>query len=101
MLTIPVVPKELGKNARTCDIGTVPGLPLFYMSDFSIMGLQVTPYEKAIRLLKDKAYRVNVHSAGAKLMVDTLDDVKEVFRRFQKAEIRYDLSDLAIAFYQG
>ena len=101
MLTIPVIPKEFGRNARPCDIKTESPLPLFYMSDFSIMGLHVTPYEKAIRLLKDKAYRVIVHPAGAKLMVDTLDDVKEVFHQFQKEKIRYDLSDIAIEFYQG
>jgi hypothetical protein len=48
MKTLPIVPKA---STDSGEVSNVSDLPLFYMNDYSKVGLQVSPYEEALSVL--------------------------------------------------
>lgn len=101
MSTIPIVPKNLEKQSLEPKRASHSTLPLFYMSDFSIMGLRVNPYHEAIKALEKRNHRLKIDHTGVKLVVEDFDGLKEVIRQLQKEEIQCDLSDIVTDIYQG
>lgn len=101
MLTIPVVPMNPKKESKGSQCISQATLPLFYMSDFSIVGLRVSPYEKAVKVLGKQKHRLVIDHAGVRLVIDNLDGLKEAIRGLQTDAIRCDLSDIAADIYQG
>lgn len=91
-------PKKEYKGSQCISHAT---LPLFYMSDFSIVGLRVSPYDKAVKVLGKQKNRLVIDHTGVKLVIDNFDGLKETIRGLQADSIRCDLSDITVEIYQG
>jgi len=76
-------------------------LPLFYMNDYSKVGLQVSPYEEALNVLRRNRYRVSETLSRAELVIRQIDDILAVVRLLSDHGIEYQMADLATAIYQG
>jgi len=73
--------------------------PLFYMNDFSRMGLVVTRLAQAVAVLEANGYRVLDN--GRVLQVDNVDQLTAVFAALSQHQVEYELSDLISCVYQG
>ena len=76
-------------------------LPLFYMSDYSIMGLRVSKYHETISMLEELNYRLDKGSTGVELVTDNLGQLEQVIRFLRDNRIQCDLSDTVTQIYQG
>jgi hypothetical protein len=76
-------------------------LPVFYMSDYSIMALRVNKYHKAIQMLENLNFRLDKSSTGVNLISDNFGQIEKVIRLLQDNRIQYDLSDIVTRIYQG
>ena len=80
---------------------TLPELPLCYMNDYSEIGLQVSSYEEALVVLKSSAYEVHEKTASADLVVGKAADIPNIVRLLKDRGIDCQVSDVAVALYQG
>lgn len=98
MKSVPIVPKECLRQAESISPSE---LPLFYMNDYSKMGLQVSPYEDALEVLKRSSYELSADAASAELVVEEVEDIAKVVRMLTDQGVECQMSDVAIALYQG
>ena len=75
------------------------GWPLFYMNDFSRLGLVVTELAQAVAVLEVGGYRVLDN--GRMLQVDNVDQLAAIFALLSEHQVAYELSDLISCVYQG
>lgn len=73
--------------------------PLFYMNDFSRLGIVVTDLAQVVAVLKASGYRVLDN--GRALQVDNADHLVAVFAALSEHKVAYELSDLISCVYQG
>lgn len=73
--------------------------PLFYMNDFSRLGLVVTRLAEAVAALEASGYRVM--DSGCALEVDSLEQLTGVFAALSEHRLEYELSDVVSCVYQG
>jgi hypothetical protein len=73
--------------------------PLFYMNDFSRMGIVVTELPQAVTVLEASGYRVLDN--GRTLQVDNVGQLAAVFAALSAHQVEYELSDLISCVYQG
>ena len=76
-------------------------LPVFYMSDYSIMALRVNKFHETIQMLENNHYHLDKCSTGVNLVSDNVKQIKEVKRLLQGNRIQCDLSDIVSHIYQG
>ena len=92
MALVPMV--EKGK-ALACQADW----PLFYMNDFSRLGIVVSGLAEARAVLAGSGYRV-VDDNGA-VLVDAGDRLADLFAVLAAHRLAYELSDLVTCVYQG
>lgn len=73
--------------------------PLFYMNDFSRLGLVVTRLAEAVAVLEASGYRVA--DSGCSVEVDNLEQLTGVFAALAEHRVAYELSDVVSCVYQG
>lgn len=73
--------------------------PLFYMNDFSRMGLVVMKPAEAVAALEAGGYRVVDN--GRALQIDNADQLAGVFAVLSRHRVTFELSDLVSCVYQG
>ncbi len=73
--------------------------PLFYMNDFSKLGLVVTELAQASAVLEAGGYRV--FDNGRVLQVDDAGQLGAVFAVLSEHQVAYELADLISCVYQG
>ncbi|MBV5319297.1 MAG: hypothetical protein JZU50_16020 [Desulfobulbaceae bacterium] len=73
--------------------------PLFYMNDFSRLGIVVTGLAQAVEALETSGYRV-LDNDGA-LLVDIGAELTGVFTALSAHRVEYELTDLVSCVYQG
>ena len=73
--------------------------PLFYMNDFSKLGLVVSQLPQAVAVLEASGYRVLDN--GRALQIDNGDQLTAVFAVLSEHHVAYELSDLISCVYQG
>ena len=73
--------------------------PLFYMNDFSRLGIMVTGLAQAVEVLETSGYRV-LDNDGT-LLVDTGEQLTGVFAALSAHQLEYELTDLVSCVYQG
>ena len=93
---IPVLPKDEANISFRDDL-----LPTFYMSDYSVVGLLVGQFQKAVRILKDCGFSIKEDGQGLELTYDHVDHLKEVFLLLKVHGIEFELSDIVNQVYQG
>jgi hypothetical protein len=76
-------------------------LPLFYMNDYSKVGLQVSLYEKALSVLRQHHYMVSDNLSWANLTLRKIDDIPAVVQLLLNHGIESQMTDAVTAIYQG
>ena len=75
--------------------------PLFYMNDFSRLGLVVPHLAEALAALRVGGCRLQENERGNSIEVDGLAQVQDVFAVLQAGRIDYEVADLVSCAYQG
>lgn len=73
--------------------------PLYYMNDFSRLGLVVTQLEQTVAVLEANGYQVEDN--GSMLQIDNGEQLAGVFAVLSTHQLEYELSDLVSCVYQG
>jgi hypothetical protein len=100
MVRLPIVPKT--ERTPGSDSLTANGveLPLFYMSDFSVMGLWVSDCKSAIRILQER-FPITMGAYHAEIFVDGTPGIIEVVETLKSAGIDSGVGDIVDQVYQG
>lgn len=103
---MPVLSKSRGRSAegpegdaRSCLIER--RLPVFYMSDYSIMALLVDKLEEALGILEGSGFLVERDVCGASVEIAGPDRLKEILRLLGERNISGEVSDVMDQAYQG
>ena len=75
--------------------------PLFYMNDFSRLGLVVPHLAEAVSALRAGGCRVAESDRGNSVEVDGLAEVEDMFAVLRAGRIDSELADLVSCTYQG
>ena len=75
--------------------------PLFYMNDFSQLGVLVDRLENAKKVLEQKGYPVVCADNGCRLEVNTPEQLVAVCSLLTANQITCELADLVSCVYQG
>ena len=73
--------------------------PLFYMNDFSRLGLVVTQLAQTVAVLEASGYRVV--DQGSAVQFDNRDQLVEILAALSEHQVEYELADLISCVYQG
>ncbi|HPA15370.1 MAG TPA: hypothetical protein PKV75_08900 [Desulfobacterales bacterium] len=91
---LPIV--EKGKRV-SCKVD----LPLFYMNDFSRLGLEVKGLNRAAQTLKAAGYRVRQDGEELALEIEGRDRLAGILALLTENRVEYEFSDLVSCVYQG
>lgn len=75
--------------------------PLFYMNDFSRLGLVVTRLGEALSVLQSNGYTVHEDERGTLLEIDNREQLPDVFSVLAANTVECEMSDLVSCVYQG
>jgi len=75
--------------------------PLFYMNDFSVLGLRVEGLARALEVLEADGYPVVRKSCSARVDFENRDRFNNIFDTLARHEIGHTMSDLVGCAYQG
>ncbi|MDR2550924.1 MAG: hypothetical protein LBD10_12070 [Desulfobulbus sp.] len=75
--------------------------PLFYMNDFSRLGLVVSRLADALSALRSDGYIVHADERGTVLEIDGKDQVAAIVAALRARAIDCDTADLVSCVYQG
>lgn len=75
--------------------------PLFYMNDFSRLGLVVVRLVEALAVLKTNGYRVHEDDRGLLLAIDSKEQLTDVFNLLAEHKVECEMADLVSCVYQG
>lgn len=75
--------------------------PLFYMNDFSRLGLAVMPLAEAVAALRASGYQVMEDDRGIALRFDGHGQLAGIFAALSAHRVTYELTDLVGCVYQG
>jgi len=89
---LPII--EKGKPA-----GCQADWPLFYMNDFSRLGIVVTGLARAVEVLTNSGFRV-LDNDGV-FQVETGEPLADLFAVLSAHRVAYELTDLVSCVYQG
>ena len=86
------------EGACSADTG---GFPLFYMNDFSILGLRVQKLNDAIAALASDGYEIVATGGFARIRFDSRRHMAGIFKALSRRRIQYRMADLVSHTYQG
>ena len=75
--------------------------PLFYMNDFSVLGLLVGNLNQAAQALEADGYRLVRSRCSAKVLFDNHGRLQNIFKTLEGNRIPFDTADLVSCVYQG
>ena len=75
--------------------------PLFYMNDFSVLGLLVESLAKVSQVLEDNGYQVSRKACSARVRFENKSRFKNIFDTLQQHRIEFAMTDLVSCTYQG
>ena len=101
MGTLPVLPKHVAQPGTKNPYITDSSLPSCYMSDYSLLGLLVDDYEKAVRALEENEFSMIEEHSGIEVAIDSEACLQKVFRVFKRAGIDCEIADIVDQVYQG
>ena len=76
-------------------------LPVFYMNDFTRLGLRVDPCDAALRVLEDNRYGLIHDDDGIHVAIEGAAQVQTVVQLLNGHGIHCELADVADQVYQG
>jgi hypothetical protein len=98
MGTIHVLPRN-AESGQPC----LPNasLPLYYMSDHSVMGILVREFQEATLILEKQKWPLIKTAAGIEVCIDSAAHMEEIFRVFAKSGLDFEIADILDHVYQG
>lgn len=75
--------------------------PLFYMNDFSRLGLVVSRLSEAVKALQESDFTVYEDERGVLLDVSGCESLNKVFQTLASHHLEYETADLVSCVYQG
>jgi hypothetical protein len=92
--------KAHGQTGQGCTIARP--LPVFYMSDYSVLGLLVDRLEEAVRVLAENRFQV-LWEAGGDLEVVLADPghLQKMTQVLTANRIGFEIADVVSGIYQG
>ena len=75
--------------------------PLFYMNDFSVLGLLVESLAQASEVLEADGYHVDRKACSSTVRFDNNNRFKNIFDTLKQHRIEFAMSDLVNCAYQG
>ena len=100
MVTLPLMPKGDGTPVAGYDADRAR-LPLFYMNDFSRLGLRVHPCDAALRLLAEHHYGLVRSQYGHSVSLEQAAQLPELVELLARRGIACEIADVAETIYQG
>jgi hypothetical protein len=103
---IPIVAKDRGfsgkdlQQPRECYVIARP-LPIFYMSDYSVLGLLVDKLEDAVGVLGRNHFSVTQEAGDIEVAVDTPGRLPEIVQMLKENGICCEIADVVDGIYQG
>jgi hypothetical protein len=76
-------------------------LPIFYMNDYSKMGLRVDRLDDACMLLKRQSFTITETVEGIRVEISSPGRIPEICRTLQAQGIACSITDLVESIYQG
>lgn len=76
-------------------------LPLYYMSDHSVMGILVREFDEATLILERQRWPLAKSYAGIEVFVENAAQMKEIFQTFKKLGLDFEIADILGQVYQG
>ncbi len=75
--------------------------PLFYMNDFSVLGVLVGDLGRATQVLEADGYRIVRSRCSAKVVIDNHRRLQKIYEILQVNGVSYESADLVSCAYQG
>lgn len=102
MWHIPVVGRDCGLAASGCSLDDIRSLPVYYMGDWSEIGILVPKLSEAVDLLRAGGYAI-AGKAGCSVGVDVPDSqgVRELFEMLRGHGIACEMGDVIDSIYRG
>lgn len=97
MGNITLLPEDASRRERYLS----HQLPERYMEDFSLPGFTVPAFAKAIELLTNARYIVVEQHGGARIHINTTQDLRKISELFTRNDIAFTYGDLADTLYQA
>ena len=97
MPRMPILANEA--NTSTCLPDSL--LPVFYMEDYTVLGLRVANLGAAIRLLEKKGIAFLKESGYIELFIEHKDQIPRIIQLLKSNDISCDISDIVEHVYQG
>jgi hypothetical protein len=76
-------------------------LPAFYMGDYSVLGLLVASYAKAVRILDEQGYPIQKTACGADINIGGPAQVAEIQQLLHAHGIGSEIADVVDTVYQA
>jgi hypothetical protein len=96
----PLIPG--GKSSRPGRPATgLAQLPLFYMNDYSRLGLRVDSAKAALRVLAENRYRIVRDDEGCHVDLESPSQVAAVVALLHSRGVACDIADVVDQVYQG
>lgn len=103
MWHIPVVGRDCGLAASGCSLDDIRSLPVYYMGDWSEIGILVPKLSEAVDLLRTSGYAIS--TKGAECSVDValpdLKGVRELVEMLCGNGIACEMGDVIDSIYRG
>nr|WP_320009789.1 hypothetical protein [uncultured Desulfobulbus sp.] len=75
--------------------------PLFYMNDFSQLGLVVAPFEKALEVLSAQGFFVHQEEGATLVEISDQGQLSKIMQTLSNEKLDFEMSDLVSCVYQG
>ena len=76
-------------------------LPVRYMEDFSVMGLMVSDYEEAVKLIAARGIRADTVAGCTEIFIEQPSAISEIQSLLETHNIRCSYGDIADTLYQA
>jgi len=106
MPKIPILTRNEGcslKNGTQCrgNATLARPLPVFYMSDYSVLGLRVDKFEETVRLLEQKGFPVIQEAGDIEVVLESAGHLEGIVQLLKGGGIECELADVVGCVYQG
>lgn len=97
MGTLPILQK--GAQRPTCPPNA--SLPVYYMSDFSVLGFLVASLDEALQIAEANHFAVTRQPGGFDLVIERADQIQQLVDLFDQNGVDCTIADIIDQVYQG
>lgn len=98
---LPILTKDMNHLASKKSYLANNSLPTYYMSDYSVLGITVSSFQEATRILEENNFTVIKRSTGIEVTFDNTGQVQEIIRTLHRHGVDCGITDIVDQVYQG